>query len=161
IQGAEEAWQVKEQIAAAKVALMLNPYNNLPSEFETIGNRIDQMTVLHEAGIPLMISNDTSHNAYVIRQIAGNAVAHGLPWEDALASITKVPAQWFGLGAEFGTLETGMKANLVVWDGDPLETTTSAEQVFIDGKSVSMSSRQTKLRDRYMSDDENASGYRF
>jgi len=161
IKGAEEAWQVKDQIAAAKVALMLNPYNNLPSEFETIGNRIDQMTILHEAGIPLMISNNTSHNAYVIRQIAGNAVAHGLPWEDALASITKVPAQWFGLGSEFGTLETGMKANLVVWDGDPLETTTSAEQVFIDGKSVSMSSRQTKLRDRYMSDDDNASGYRF
>ena len=161
IQGAEEAWKVKEQVAEAKVALMLNPYSNLPNKFENIGNRIDQMSILHEAGIPMMISNLASHNAYIVRQVAGNAAAYGLPWETALAAITKVPAQWFGMHKETGSLESGMPANLVIWDGDPLETTTSAEQVFIGGKMMDMTSRQTKLRDRYMSKESKASGYRF
>lgn len=160
ISGAEEAWKVREQIAAAKVALIVNPYSNVPTEFETLGNRIDQMTLLHEAGIPMIISNNTSHNAYVIRQIAGNAVAYGLPHMDALSAITKVPAQWFGMDNQYGSLESGMVANLVVWDGDPLEITTSAEQVFINGESQSMVSRQTKLRDRYLNNDGRRAGYR-
>ena len=160
ISGAEEAWKIKEQVAAAKVALIVNPYNNLPTRFETIGNRIDQMTLLHEAGVPMMISNNASHNAYVIRQIAGNAVAYGLPHSEALAAITKVPAQWFGLDSQIGTLESGMVANLVVWDGDPLEITSSAEQVFIQGKTMPMKSRQTQLRDRYLQKDDRRSAYR-
>ncbi len=160
ISGAEEAWKVREQIAAAKVALIVNPYSNVPTKFETLGNRIDQMTLLQEAGIPLMISNNTSHNAYVIRQIAGNAVAYGLSHADALASITKVPAQWFGMDDQYGSLESGMVANMVVWDGDPLEVTTSAEQVFINGQQQPMTSRQTQLRDRYMAKDGRRSAYR-
>ncbi len=160
ISGAEEAWKVREQIAAAKVALIVNPYSNVPTKFETLGNRIDQMTLLQEAGIPLMISNNTSHNAYVIRQIAGNAVAYGLSHADALASITKVPAQWFGMDDQYGSLESGMVANMVVWDGDPLEVTTSAEQVFINGQQQPMTSRQTQLRDRYLANDGRRSAYR-
>ena len=160
ISGAEEAWKIRDEIAAAKVALILNPYNNMPSRFETTGNRIDQMTLLHEAGIPMIISNNTSHNAYVIRQIAGNAAAYGLPYDEALASITKVPAQWFGLDNQIGSLESGMLANLVVWDGDPLEITSSADNVFIQGQSMPMTSRQTMLRDRYLNKDERRSAYR-
>ncbi len=160
ISGAEEAWKIRDKIAAAKVALILNPYSNLPSRFETWGNRIDQMTLLQEAGIPMMISNNTSHNAYVIRQIAGNAVAHGLPYDDALASITRIPAQWFGMANKLGSLESGMQANLVVWDGDPLEITSSADQVYIQGEAMPMTSRQTKLRDRYLNKDERRSAYR-
>jgi imidazolonepropionase-like amidohydrolase len=160
IRGAEEAWQVRDQVAAAKVALIVNPYNNLPNRFETIGNRIDQMTLLHEAGIPLMISNSDSHNAYVVRQIAGNAAAYGLPSEVALASMTRTPAEWFGINDRYGTLESGMQADLVIWDGDPLEVTTSAEQVFIKGEAMPMTSRQTMLRDRYLNKDNRRAGYR-
>lgn len=160
IAGAEEAWMVKDQIAEAKVALILNPYSNLPNSFEKIGNRIDQMSLLHEAGIPMMISNSSSHNAYVIRQIAGNAVAYGLPHEVALASMTKTPAQWFGMDNLIGTIESGMQADLVVWDGDPLEITTSADMVYVGGNVMPMTSRQTKLRDRYLNVDERRPGYR-
>ena len=160
ISGAEEAWKVKEQIAAAKVALIVNPYSNVPTKFETLGNRIDQMTLLHQARIPMIISNNTSHNAYVIRQIAGNAVAYGLPHMQALAAITKTPAQWFGMDNQYGSLESGMVANLVIWDGDPLEITTSAEQVFINGQSQPMVSRQTKLRDRYLNNNGRRAAYR-
>jgi imidazolonepropionase-like amidohydrolase len=83
------------------------------------------------------------------RQLAGNAVAHGLPWEAALAAITSSPAAIFGLGAR-GRIEAGQAADLVLWSGDPLEVTTVAEQVWIAGSPVTMRSRQTELRDRYL-----------
>ncbi len=49
-----------------------------------------------------------------------------------------------------GTLEQGKDADLVVWSGDPLELTSFADTVFIRGKPVPMTSRQTELRDRYL-----------
>ena len=84
------------------------------------------------------------------RQLAGNAVAHGLPWEAGLAALTANPADIFGIGAERGRIEKGKVADLVLWSGDPLEVTTVAEQVWIAGNPVTMRSRQTELRDRYL-----------
>jgi len=150
LSGAEEGWMVADKIAAAKIAVIINPYKNLPSSFETIANRIDLATLLNEAGVEIILSNFSSHNAYVIRQLAGNAVAYGLPRDIALAAITSTPARWFGLSNRYGTLEAGMDADLVIWDGDPLEVTTSADRVFIQGEEVPMVSRQTQLRDRYL-----------
>ncbi len=150
LSGVEEGWMVAEKIAAAKIAVIINPYQNLPSSFEKIANRIDLATLLNEAGVEIILSNFSSHNAYVIRQLAGNAVAYGLPRDIALAAITSTPARWFGLANHYGTLEAGMDADLVIWDGDPLEVTTSADRVFIQGEEVLMVSRQTQLRDRYL-----------
>ena len=80
---------------------------------------------------------------------AGVAVANGLPWEAALAALTANPAEIFGIGTEYGRIAPGYVADLVLWSGDPLEVTTVAEQVWIDGRAQSMRSRQTELRDRY------------
>ena len=85
-----------------------------------------------------------------VRQIAGNAVAYGLPWHTALAAVTSNPAKVFGYGDRLGSIEPGKQADLVIWSGDPLEVTSFADQVFMGGKAVSMESRQTKLRDRYL-----------
>ncbi len=150
LSGVEEGWMVADKIAAAKIAVIINPYMNLPSSFEKIANRIDLATLLNEAGVEIILSNFSSHNAYLIRQLAGNAVAYGLPRDIALAAITSTPAKWFGLANHYGTLEAGMDADLVIWDGDPLEVTTSADRVFIQGEEMPMVSRQTQLRDRYL-----------
>jgi imidazolonepropionase-like amidohydrolase len=77
------------------------------------------------------------------------AVAHGLPWDAALAALTSTPADVFGLGAEAGRIMPGSAADLVLWSADPLEVTSVAEQVWIGGRPQSMRSRQTELRDRY------------
>jgi imidazolonepropionase-like amidohydrolase len=69
---------------------------------------------------------------------------------DALAAITLNPARIFGLDDRFGSIEVGKEADLVIWSGDPLETTTVAENVFIKGVQQSMSSRSRELRDRYI-----------
>ena len=81
---------------------------------------------------------------------AGIAVANGLPWEDGLAALTRVPAETFGVAGEFGTIAPGKRADLVLWDGDPLEVSTVAQQVWLDGRAMPMRSRQTELRDRYL-----------
>jgi len=153
LSGVEEGWMVAAKIAAAEIPVVVDPYRNLPGRFETIASRIDNATLLHQANVELIIANLDfigSHNAYLVRQSAGNAVAFGLPWDIALAAITTTPAKCFGIGNTFGTLEAGMDADLVIWDGDPLEVTTSADQVFIQGREMPMVSRQTRLRDRYM-----------
>ena len=82
--------------------------------------------------------------------MAGNAVANGLPWEDGLAALTRVQAETFGVSGDFGTIAVGKRADLVLWSGDPLEVSTVAEQVWLDGRAQPMRSRQTELRDRYM-----------
>jgi imidazolonepropionase-like amidohydrolase len=82
--------------------------------------------------------------------MAGNAVANGLPYEAALASLTANPAMIFGVEDAQGRIVADRPANLVLWSGDPLEVTTVAEQVIINGRRIPMRSRQTDLRDRYL-----------
>jgi imidazolonepropionase-like amidohydrolase len=107
---------------------------------------------LRAAGVAVSFAQqgDASHNARKIRQLAGNAVANGLPWEDGLAGLTRVPAETFGVGDGLGSIVVGKRADLVLWSGDPLEVSAVAMQVWLDGRAITMRSRQTELRDRYM-----------
>jgi len=150
ISGGSEAWLVADELARARIPVILNPLDNLPDSFDSLGARLDNAVLLHRAGVRVAFSAGDDYNARNIRQLAGNAVAHGLPWEVALAAITTVPADIFGVGAQHGRIETGQVADLVLWIGDPLEITTQAEQVWIAGRPLSMRSRQTELRDRYL-----------
>ena len=63
--------------------------------------------------------------------------------------VTTAPAAIWGIDDDYGTLEAGKDADVVVWDGDPLEVTTFADMVFIKGRQMSMETRQSLLRDRY------------
>jgi hypothetical protein len=148
INSGAEAWMVADELARADVPVVLDPLVNLPSSFDRIGARLDAAVRLRRAGVRIAFSSGDIHNARKIRQLAGNAVAHGLSWDDALAAITASPAEIFGL-AQRGRIVVGQTADLVLWSGDPLEVTSSAEQVWIAGRAVAMQSRQTRLRDRY------------
>jgi amidohydrolase family protein len=150
ISGGDEAWIVAQELAAADVPVILNPLNNLPNDFDRLGARLDNAKLLNDAGVRIAFDYEESHQAGKNRQLAGSAAAHGLPREAALAAITAVPADIFGLGAERGRIEKGKIADLVLWSGDPLEVTTLADQVWIAGNPVEMRSRQTELRDRYL-----------
>jgi hypothetical protein len=155
IAGGAEAWMVAEQLAQAGVPVLLDPLANLPRSFDSLGARLDNAAILNDAGVTISFIADDQpgHNARKLRQAAGVAVAYGLPFEAALAGLTINPAEIFGLGGIMGSLEQNKRGDLVIWSGDPLEVTTVAEQVFIDGKAVPMVSRQTMLRDRYLQQD--------
>jgi hypothetical protein len=153
IAGGGEAWVVANELAAAKVPVLVDPLANLPSSFDVIGARMDNAALLARAGVRVgftQLVSDMSHNAAKIRQIAGNAVAHGLPFDAALAGLTSVPAEIFGVADRRGRIAVGQVADLVLWTGDPLEVTTTAQQVWIGGSAITMRSRQTELRDRYL-----------
>ena len=147
--GAGEAWQVADQIAAARVPVLISPIDNLPGSFETAGATLENAARLHKAGVTFAFMTGDAHNSRNIRQHAGLAVANGLPWDAALAAVTAVPARIWGLSDRYGTLEPGKDADVVVWDADPLEITSFPEAVFIRGVQIPMESRHLELRDRY------------
>jgi imidazolonepropionase-like amidohydrolase len=146
---AGEGWVVARQIAAAKVPVLLSVLNNLPESFDVLGATLENAARLHAAGVTVALMSGDARTAHDIKDAAGNAVAHGLPWQAALEAMTVVPARVWGLADHYGTLEPGKDADVVVWDGDPLEITTAAEHVFIRGAEVPMTNRQLELRDRY------------
>jgi imidazolonepropionase-like amidohydrolase len=151
IVGGAEAWVVADELAAAKVPVILDALVNLPDSFDQIGARLDNAALLHKAGVKIAFTHFTeSHNARKVRQVAGNAAAHGLPKDAALAGLTSNAADIFGLGASRGRIATGQVADVVLWSGDPLEVTSVAEQVWINGRAIEMRSRQQELRDRYL-----------
>jgi imidazolonepropionase-like amidohydrolase len=147
--GVNEGWMIAPEIAAAKVPVLVQPLENLPGSFELLGATFENAARLHKAGVTMAFMSGDAHNARNIRQAAGNAVAYGLPWEAALAAMTSVPARIWGLADSYGTLEPGKDADLVIWDGDPLELTSYPDAVFIRGVQMPMKTRQTELRDRY------------
>ena len=152
IVGGAEAWVVADDLAKARVPVVLDPLLDLPENFDKIGARLDNAALLNRAGVRIafMLNEDPSTRAKRIRQVAGNAAAHGLPRDVALAAITATPADIFGVGASRGRIAPGQAADLVLWTGDPLEVSTLAQQVWIAGRSIQMTSRQTELRDRYL-----------
>jgi imidazolonepropionase-like amidohydrolase len=147
--GGAEAWEVAPQLAAAQVPVVLDVFENLPSSFEMLGATFENAARLNAAGVEIAFSYAEHYNPRNARQLAGNAVAHGLPVDVALAAITRNPERIYGAGNTLGTLEVGKTADLVVWDGDPLETSTLTTQVYVGGERVPTTTRQTLLRERY------------
>ncbi|WP_034474045.1 amidohydrolase family protein [Aestuariibacter salexigens] len=145
---AVEGWRVANELAAANIPVILDPENNLPGSFDQLGATLANAGRLHKAGVAVSIGMDT-HNIRLATQHAGNAVANGLPWEAGLAAVTINPARIYGVADQVGSLESGKRADIVVWSGDPLEVTSHAEHVFINGEHMGTESRQHKLRDRY------------
>lgn len=155
IMGADEAWRCADALAAAKIPVILDPMDNLPISFDQIGARLDNAAILGKAGVQMAFyaSGNTIYLSYdageAMREVAGLAVANGLPYEDALAAMTRNPAAIFGLNDHYGTLAKDQEADLVIWDGDPLEPGTYPWKVFVGGREASLETRQTLLRDRY------------
>lgn len=162
--GATEGWTVADRIAAAGVPVIANALNDLPSTFEQLAATQSNVARMRAAGVTValgMINDDEARQVRLARQQAGNMVAvgrvpgaSGLRWGEALATITSAPAEAVGMGGEFGSLRAGSRADVVIWSGDPLENSSAAEVVLIDGVQQPLENRQTKLRDRYRNPGE-------
>ena len=152
--GGAEAWMLADELAAANVSVIIDGTANLPGNFDRINARLETGGILAAAGVRVAFgAGAQTHQARNITQSAGNAVAYGMDWDAALEAITLAPAEMYGVAAEVGSIEPGKSADLIIWGADPLELTSYPEQVFIQGESVPMESRQTLLRDRYLQTD--------
>ena len=157
--GAAEGWTVAQQIAAAGVPVIANALTDLPASFEQLAATQSNVGRMVAAGVEVgigMLNEDETRMVRVTPQLAGNLVAltripgaSGLSYGQAFAAISSRPADIMGLGGEIGSLAPGRRADVVLWSGDPLELSTAAERVWIDGVEQPMVTRQTRLRDRY------------
>tara|TARA_B100001250_G_C19807206_1_gene793943 strand:+ start:997 stop:2283 length:1287 start_codon:yes stop_codon:yes gene_type:complete len=157
--GAQEAYLVSEILSKNKIPLIINPIDNIPGSFDELASNIKMASRLEEAGIELMFTAPRSHNYHLIRQSAGVAVAHGMSYETAIKGLTSIPANVFGLERR-GVIKSGNYADIVIWDADPLEPSSMPKYVFINGENIDLTTRSTRLRDRYTSDPEKPNTYR-
>jgi len=148
ISGGQEAWIVREELVASGTPVVINALDNLPGSFDGLGARLDNAALLHEAGITVLFTSGETHNARKLRQVAGNAVANGLPYEVAIEAMTSLPAEIFG--GKPRMIAPGLRADVVIWSGDPLDVSSAADQVIIGGELDPMTSRQTELLKRYL-----------
>jgi hypothetical protein len=105
---------------------------------------------LRAAGIAFAIASaDEPAHERGLPHAAGIAAAFGLSKEDALASVTRWPAELVGIGDRYGSLEPAKSATLILTTGDPLEITSDVVLAFIDGRTVDLGSRQKRLLEKY------------
>ena len=157
--GVSEGWTVAGQIARSGIPVIASAVNDLPASFEQLAATQSNVGRMRAAGVLVaigMIDDNDTRFLFNQRQYAGNLVglqkiagATGVSWGEALAMITSRPAEAIGLGGEIGSLAPGRRADLVIWSGDPLEVSSAAEQVYIDGVRQPLETHQTRLRDRY------------
>ncbi len=162
--GASEGWMVASELAKADIPVILDPHRNLPQGFQSLGATMYNAVRLQKAGVRIAIAtlSDEAFNSRLVLQHAGNTLATGMDWNHAFAAITSEPARIFGKEKTWGKLKPGMIGDVVIWDGDPLELMSSPDMVFIAGEKQDMTSRQTRLRDRYLSiGDDNPLPYGY
>jgi imidazolonepropionase-like amidohydrolase len=89
LEGAEEGWRLAAELAAAKVPVIIDTQAALPASFETLGTHLRNAQILYQAGVQVSIMGSRDYNNLrQSRMNAGTAVAHGLPYQAALAAIT-------------------------------------------------------------------------
>ena len=159
IMGAQEASLVSDKLAESKIPLIVNPINNIPNSFDELASNINMTSMLEKAGITLMFNVSRSHNYHLIRQGAGVAVANGMSYGGAIKALTSNVAETFNLKNR-GSIKVGNMADIVIWDDDPLEPSSMPEKVFINGIDMDLTTRSTRLRDRYIRDLEKPNTYR-
>ena len=155
----EEAPMVLDQLKESNTPVIIDPMDNIPNSFDELGSSLDLGKILDQAGIPIMFSTQRSHNYHLMRQGAGNAVAYGMSYETAIKGMSNTVAQTFRLD-DRGSIETGKLADVIVWDGDPLEPSSFPKIVMIEGKLQDLSSRSTKLTERYTNTENKPSSYK-
>ena len=105
---------------------------------------------LHAAGVRFCIASaDRTAHERNLPYNAAMGVAHGLPMDAAIASVTLWPAQILGLGDQLGSLEPGKRATIILTDANPLDVTTRIDSAYIDGRRIDLTNKQIKLYEKY------------
>ncbi len=149
--GGAEAYKVKELLRSKYIPVILQPTLTAPlNEDDPYDRSLTQPAELADAHVRIAFGSFDNSFARRLGQQAANAVAYGLPYDEALKAVTLYPAQIFGLADQIGTLETGKIANVIVTNGDPLELTTEVRYLFIKGQLTSTDNKHKALYEKYL-----------
>jgi imidazolonepropionase-like amidohydrolase len=140
---------VLDYVASLKVPVIVGPIYESPKNYERYDAVYRLPGELYKRGVKIAFASYDAHAVRNLPYAAGYATAFGLPHDEALKAITLNPAEIWGVADQLGSLDVGKTANVVVADGDPLDVKTDVKRIFIAGRQVPMTSRQTALRDRY------------
>lgn len=156
--GGRDAWKVADLLAEKQVPVILGfPQSLPPNEDDPYDRPFKTASILVEAGVKIAFGSAAGsrfgpggpHGARTLPWEAATAVAYGLSADEAVKALTLNPAEMFGLGDRLGSIEVGKTANLVVFDGDPLEITSQVRYLLIDGELVTTDNRHRSLYERY------------
>jgi imidazolonepropionase-like amidohydrolase len=149
--GGAEAYKVKELLRSKSIPVVLQPTLTEPlDEDDPYDRSLTQPAELADARVKIAFGSFDNSFARRLGQQAANAVAYGLPYDEALKAVTLYPAQIFGLADQIGTLESGKIANVIVTNGDPLELTTDVRYLFIKGQLTSTGNKHKALYEKYL-----------
>lgn len=154
IVGGYDAHLVAPELIAVNVAVMLPRVHSLPLyEGDDIDLPFRLPALLFKAGVKFCLQNEGDMERMGLRNLpfhAGTAVAYGLPYEEAVRSITLAPAEILGISHRCGSLEVGKDATLFISRGDALDMRTNALiYAFIQGRQIDLRSKQTELYEKY------------
>src|SRR5271155_1996117 len=140
---------VLDYVASLKVPVIVGPIYEAPKDDERYDAVYSLPAQLYKRGVKIVFASYSSHNVRNLPDQAGFATAFGLPYDEALKAITLNAAEVWGVAGQLGSLDVGKTANVVMANGDPLDVKTDVKQVFIAGRAIPMTDRQTHLRDEY------------
>ena len=147
--GVEDAPLVLNELVESGIPVIINPMDNIPNSFDELSSSLELASILNKAGVTIMFDSSRSHNYYLMRQGAGNAVAYGMNYEDAISGMSKIVADVFGIKNR-GSLVKGNFADIVIWESDPLEPASVPLYVLIEGSEMDLVTRSSRLKDRYI-----------
>ncbi|HRG40361.1 MAG TPA: amidohydrolase family protein, partial [Saprospiraceae bacterium] len=149
--GVAEGWRVADKIAKSKIPVITGPIMNTPrrdnDRFDAAYTNAGKMS---KAGVKVAIRTDNAENTRNLPFNAGFAAAYGMGIDEALKAVTINAAEIFDVADKYGSIEKGKIANILVTTGDPFETKTKIEKVFIRGWNIPLESRQTLLYDEFL-----------
>jgi imidazolonepropionase-like amidohydrolase len=149
LNGLTHSQSIFDKIASWTVPVILGSIYDDPKEWQRYDAVYRVPAELSKRGVKIAFASFEAHQVRNLPYAAGFAVAFGLPYDEAMKALTLYPAQIWGVDDQLGSLDVGKTANVVVASGDPLDVKTVVQRVFIQGKDIPMSNRQTELRDRY------------
>ncbi len=146
-----DAWRAADFLAEQNVPVIVKAILSNPTRSDDgYDEAYARAARLHEAGVRFAIGfGSGGPNLRNLPYHAGVAAAFGLPKEEALKSVTLYPAQILGVDESLGSIEVGKSASLVLTDGDILEVRTSVLDAWIDGRPADLSSKHTRLWEKY------------
>jgi imidazolonepropionase-like amidohydrolase len=150
LSGATDAWKVADELKKRDVPVIIGPVMAMPQEKDDPYDApYANAAKLHKAGVRFCIRSTGSSNTRNLPYEAAMAVSYGLPPEEAFKAVTIYPAEILGVADQLGSIETGKRANLVLANGDLLQPSTQVLGLFIDGKPLEPTSKQTRLYEKY------------
>ncbi len=151
IVGGQDAWKAADDLKKNNISVIYTNVFSLPVQQDDAYDYLfEAPSLMLKAGVKFAIS--TGEGGGNVRELpiqAGLAGGYGLGKDEALKSVTLYPAQILGIDDKLGSIEVGKMANLVVTDGDMLDSRTNIKHIFIAGRKIPMTSRHTDLFDSF------------